>query len=181
MRDLPIQPKWYALYVRSHHEKNVFAQLEAKQYNAFLPLYLARQKWADRWKTLPLPLFPSYVFCCFDATKRSPVLATPGVIGVVRFGSGPAPVDNNEIEAIRLITKSALLTEPYLGLVRGQRVKIVDGPLSGIAGTLTEIRKRPRLVVSVELLQRSVLVEIEREWAVPYEPGSQLVLPAHCT
>jgi transcription antitermination factor NusG len=171
MSDSLTPQQWYALYVRSHHEKNVSAQLEGKSYEVFLPLYWARHRWADRWKTLSLPLFPSYVFCRFDPNARSSVLATTGVIDVVRVGTEPAPIETREIDAIRLITKSSLLTEPYAGLVRGQRVMMIAGPLSGLTGTLIEIRKRPRLVISVELLHRSVLVEVERDWAVPCEPA----------
>jgi transcription antitermination factor NusG len=132
---------------------------------------MARRKWADRWKNLALPLFPGYVFCHFDAVKRARVLATSGVIDVVRFGNELIPIEDIEIEAIRLVVNSSLTTEPYASLGRGQRVMMIDGPLRGITGTLIEIRKKLRLVVSVELLQRSVLVEVEREWAVPCEPN----------
>ena len=163
--------KWYALYVRSHHEKCVSAQLESKHFDVFLPLSVSRRKWADRWKTLDLPLFPGYVFCQFDPLKRAAVLATSGVIDMVRFGNELAPIREDEIEAIRLVVSSSLDTEPYAGLVEGQRVMIIDGPLRGVAGTLIEIRKKLRFVVSVDLLQRSVLVEIEREWAVPCGPN----------
>src|ERR1043166_9115259 len=88
-----------------------------------------------------------------------------------RVTCSAALIPTREIDAIRLITKSSLLTEPYAGLVRGQRVMMIAGPLSGLTGTLIEIRKRPRLVISVELLHRSVLVEVERDWAVPCEPA----------
>src|SRR5437879_967861 len=130
MSDTVSQLKWYALYVRSHHEKHVFAELSTKQYEVFLPLYYASHRWADRWKTLLLPLFPSYVFCHFDFMERTPVVSTPGVIDLVRFGNEPAPVDDSEIDAIRQIAKSQLSTEPYAGLVRGQRVMMINGPLN---------------------------------------------------
>jgi transcription antitermination factor NusG len=174
MGDAVSQPRWYALYVRSHHEKHVFAELSTKQYEVFLPLYYARHRWADRWKTLLLPLFPSYVFCHFDFTQRTPVVSTPGVIELVRFGNEPAPVENTEIDAIRKIANSRLSTEPYAGLVRGQRVMMIKGPLNGLTGTLTEIHKKLRLVLSVALLNRSVLVEIEQDWVVPCEQPTMI-------
>lgn len=169
MIDRSALPCWYALHVRSRHEKSVFAQLRGKQHDAFLPLYSARHRWADRQKTVSLPLFPGYVFCRFDREKRSSVLATFGLIDIVRSGTEPAPVDASEIEAIRRVVNSPLFTEPYAGLVRGQRVMMSGGPLNGLMGTLIDIRKDLRLVLTVELLQRSVLVEIEREWVVPCE------------
>jgi transcription antitermination factor NusG len=161
---------WFALRVWSHHEKSVAAQLEAKEFKVFLPLYSSRRRWADRWKTLCLPLFPGYVFCQFDASTRTRVLATSGLIEIVRFGSELARIKTSEIEAIQRIVDSPLLTIPYPRMAAGQRVTISGGPLNGLEGTLMEVRKGLRLVVSVEMLQRSVLVEIDREWVVPSEP-----------
>jgi transcription antitermination factor NusG len=161
------EQRWYALYVRSHHEKKVATQLEAKQQTVFLPMYAARHKWVDRWKTVHLPLFPGYVFCQFDAAKRSRVLATSGIIDVVRYDGQPAALEASEIESIRSIVQSKLQAEPFYEFIRGQQVLISDGPLHGVTGTLIETRKGPRLVVSVDLLCRSVLVEIDRDWAIP--------------
>ena len=170
MNESPLLHRWYALYVRSRHEKSVSAQLETKDYEVFLPLYRVRHQWADRWKTVSLPLFPGYVFCRFDAATRSPVLGTSGVIDVVRMGCEPAPVKTSEIEAIRLVVNSPLSVEPYASLVRGQRVTVRGGPLKGLTGTLLDFRKTVRLAISVELLCRSVIVEMERDWVAPYEP-----------
>jgi transcription antitermination factor NusG len=160
---------WYALHVRSRHEKTVHAQLEAKDQDVFLPLYSVRNKWADRWRTVCLPLFPGYVFCRFAVVARSSVLATSGVIDVVRVGSEPAAIENSEIEAVQLIVNAQVAAEPYSDLVQGQRVMLTDGPLSGLTGTLKSTRNTVRLVVSIELLCRSVLVEIDRDWVVPCE------------
>jgi transcription antitermination factor NusG len=165
--------RWYALYVRPRHEKTVFSQLEAKQQESFLPLYRTRNWWADRWKTVSLPLFPGYVFSRFDFARRSSVLATPGVIDVVRLGSEPAPVETAQIEAIRLIVNSGAFIEPYPHLVRGDRVIMRGGPFSGLSGTLMVVRNSLRLVVSVEFLGRSVLVEIDRDRVAPF-PLSKL-------
>ena len=169
MTDSLLLQRWYALHVRSRHEKSVFAQLDAKQCKVFLPLYSAKRQWADRCKVLSLPLFPGYVFCHFDAPMQSHVLATSGVIDVVRVGAKAAPVETSEIDAIRRVIDSSVVTEPHPTLVRGERVTLCTGPLSGLTGTLVEIRSRLRVVVAVQLLQRSVLVEIERGWVV--RPG----------
>jgi transcription antitermination factor NusG len=166
---------WHALFVRSRHEKSVHARLDAKSEEVFLPLYYRKHKWADRWKSVELPLFPGYVFCRFDSSRRSSVLATSGVIDVVRVGSQPAAIDSSEIEAIQRVVKSPLLTHPHDDLVKGQNVMMSDGPLKGLTGTLVEDRKGLRLVISVELLRRSVLIEIDRDWVV----SSELSVPAY--
>jgi transcription antitermination factor NusG len=158
---------WYALTVRSRHEKSVFAQLDAKEHTVFLPLYNRRTKWVDRWQTVQVPLFPGYVFCHFDAGERSKVIATSGVIDVVRFGADLAAIDPAQIEAVRRVVDSRLNTAPHEGLVAGDRVRIGEGPLIGLTGTLLDGRKNPRFAISVELLRRSVIVEVDREWVLP--------------
>lgn len=159
--------KWYALRVRSRHEKMVHAQLAARHEDAFLPLYCTRRRWADRWKNVSLPLFPGYIFCRFDVVRRHAVVATSGVIEIVKLGAEPAAIEDSQIEAVRLIVTSEAAAEPYPALVTGQRVSIAGGPLNGLCGTLAEIRDRLRVVVCVELLCRSVMVEVKREWLVP--------------
>jgi transcription antitermination factor NusG len=161
---------WFALYVRSCHEKVVEAQLAAKDQNVFLPVYATKRKWADRWKSIALPLFPGYVFCKFVPEKRASVLATSGVVDLVRVGLEPAPIEDVVIDQIRRIAESSLLAEPYEGLLAGEEVMMCGGPLSGLTGTLMEVRKGLRMVVSVQLLQRSIAVEIDREWVVPRMP-----------
>jgi transcription antitermination factor NusG len=87
------------------------------------------------------------------------------------MGGEPAPVETSEIEAVRLAVNSPLSVEPHASLVRGQRITVRGGPLKGLAGTLLDVRKTIRLAISVELLCRSVVVEIERDWVAPYEPA----------
>jgi transcription antitermination factor NusG len=164
--------QWYALHVRSRHEKTVYSQLEAKQQDVFLPLYTTRNKWGDRWRSVSLPLFPGYIFCRFDPGERYSVVATSGVIDIVRIGSEPAPIEAQEIEAVQRIVASSIPAEPYPNLAQGQKVMLTDGPLVGLTGTLTHIRNGCRLVVSIELLCRSVSVEIERDWVIPAEPAA---------
>jgi transcription antitermination factor NusG len=158
---------WYALRVRSRHEKATAASLFGKGYEVFLPLYRSRQRWSDRVKEVELPLFPGYLFCRFDFLQRLPILKTPGLVHVVGVGEHPEPVPEGEIAAVQAIVASRLGTEPWPYLHIGQRVRIEVGPLAGIEGILIALRNSHRLVVSVTILQRSVAVEIDQDWAVP--------------
>jgi len=158
---------WFALRVRSRHDKSVSMTLRNNGFEECLPLYRARHKWADRSKTVELPLFPGYVFCRFDPHRLIPILNTPGVIDIVRAGRTLQPVDDVEIADLQALMRSGLNCEPWSYLEVGQRVRIEDGPLFGLEGLLVDIRKSPRLVLSVALLQRSVLVEIDRDWVSP--------------
>jgi transcription antitermination factor NusG len=113
------------------------------------------------------PLFRGYVFCRFDPLHRLPVLTTVGVISIVGCGSEPAPIDETEIEAIQTILRSGLATEPCPFLKEGQTVRVVHGALTGVEGILTKKKSDFRLVISVTMLQRSISVEIDREWIKP--------------
>jgi transcription antitermination factor NusG len=155
---------WFALRVRPRHDKIVSLRLRNNGFEECLPLYRVRRKWADRFKIVDLPLFPGYVFCRFDPSRLLPILNTPGVIDIVRAGRVLLPVKDCEIADLQRLTESGLNCEPWPYLQVGQRVRIEGGPLFGLEGLLVEIRKSPRLVLSVDLLQRSVLVEIDREW-----------------
>src|SRR5215471_13088459 len=83
--------RWYALYVRSRHEKVVEGGLRGKGYTAFSPFYRTKRKRVDRVAEIDVPLFPGYVFCLFDSTRRLPILMTPGIVGVVGPGNRPQP------------------------------------------------------------------------------------------
>jgi transcription antitermination factor NusG len=162
---------WFALRVRPRHDKSVSMTLRNNGFEECLPLYRARHKWADRFKTVELPLFPGYVFCRFNPLRLVPILNTPGVMDVVRAGRTLLPVEDREIGDLQALAKSGLNSQPWSYLQVGQRVRIEGGPLFGLEGFLVEIRKSPRLVLSVNLLQRSVLVEIDNDWVSPcYSP-----------
>ena len=158
---------WYALQVRPRFEKAIASALLSKGYEGFLPLYRQKRKWSDRIKEVPVPFFPGYLFCRFDVDKRLPVLTTPGVNRIVSIGKVPHPVEDSEIEALQATVVSGLQAEPQSYLNIGQKVRIKQGPLSGIEGILTSLKGLNRLILSVHLLQRSISVDIDESWAVP--------------
>ncbi len=160
----PTSLGWFAAQVKPKHEQNVSKILEYKGLEAFVPLYKARRQWSDRTRELHLPLFPGYVFCKFNPSRLGPVLSTPGIYDVVRFGRNLASLDPDEIFALQKLVHSGLASEPWPRLEVGQSVEIEDGPLTGCKGVVVELKKRARLVLSVTLLHRSVLVELDRNW-----------------
>jgi transcription antitermination factor NusG len=153
-------PPWFALYVKPRHEKNVACILHGKGYDEFVPLYSRRTP----SRTTELPLFPSYVFCRFDENKRLPVLNVPGVFSIVEFGGRPACVADEEIAALKLIIAAGLPRAPWLELTPGAKVRIAAGPLQGIEGIVITHKNSTRLIVSVDLLQRAIAVELDIHW-----------------
>jgi transcription antitermination factor NusG len=161
---------WFALQVRPRHEKKVSDSLRELGHPVFLPQYLSRHRWSDRTKEIALPLFPGYTFCQTMTADHWRVLQVPGVTAIVGFGKTPAPLDEQEMAAIRSITDSGMPVSPWPALHRGDRVYLTGGPLRGLRGLLVSVGGSHRIVVSVALLQRAVAVEIQREWVVPEGP-----------
>jgi len=155
---------WYAIHVRSRHEKLASTILTQKGCEVFLPSFESRRRWSDRFVTVTMPLFPGYFFCKLDPAVRMPVTTTPGVVGIVGDRTGPCPVDPAELDAVRLLVESGLAAEPLPFLVAGQRVLVERGPLTGLEGVIMTVKNQCRLVVSVTLLNRSVATEIDRDW-----------------
>jgi transcription antitermination factor NusG len=157
---------WYALYVRSHHEKVVESVLKSKGYPAFSPFYRTKRKRVDRTVEIDTPLFPGYVFCRFNASQRLPILITPGIVEIVPANK-PHPVDEREISSIRTLALSGLPVQPWPFLACGQRMRLNAGPLMGAEGIFLRVKDACRLVVSVSLLQRAVSVVVENEAVEP--------------
>jgi transcription antitermination factor NusG len=166
------QPDWYAIYTRHQHEKTVAESLSNNGIEVFLPTYGAVRQWKDRTKHLLLPLFPSYVFLHGGLDRRVKVLSTPGVYSFVSIGGQPAAIQETEIEAIRKAVTSGLRAEPFPFLQCGDRVRVKAGPLMGIEGILIRKKSSLRLILSAELLQKSIAVEVD---AFSVEPVAQRI------
>jgi transcription antitermination factor NusG len=162
---------WYAIHVRSHYEHLVSAGLRGRGYEDFLPLYRSQRNWSDRKKELDLPLFPGYVFCRLNVEHRQPVMCVPGVVSILGLGRTPVAVPEEELGAVRRVIQSGVAAVPWPFLRTGERVLIERGPLVGVEGTLVEIKSHLRLVLSIELLQRSVAAEVDRAWIRPIPNG----------
>jgi transcription antitermination factor NusG len=160
------EPNWFALHVRTHTEHQVAAILRSKGYEEFLPTSRSRNKRATHEK----PLFPGYVFCRIVAKTQGLIVTTPGVIRIVSFGGKAAPIDPEEIRSIQLIMKSGAPAHASTGLQAGDRVRIEEGPLRGAVGTLISSQKQHRLAVSISIMMRTVIAEVEPQWVKSLSP-----------
>ena len=154
------EPLWYAAYTSANHEKRVANELERRSVEHFLPLYLSSRRWKDRHVQLQLPLFHGYVFVRLALRDRLQVLQVPGVAKLVGFNGTPTPLPREEIDALRTSLASGVRAEPHPYLTAGRRVRVKAGPLTGMEGILVKRKNRSRFVVSVELIQRAIAVEI---------------------
>ena len=155
------ETRWYAAYTSANHEKRVSQQLGLRAVEHFLPVYESVRRWKDRRVTLQVPLFPGYVFVRVALRDRLQVQQVPGVAHLVGFAGSPAALPDEEIEALRSSLKSGVRAEPHPYLTVGRRVQISRGPMAGMKGILLQRKGKLRVVISIELIQRSVAVEMD--------------------
>lgn len=162
--------QWFALVVKSRFDKAVAHALEVKGYETLMPVYKKYHYYGRHSRHCELPLFPGYVCCRFDFQTRMPVLATPGVIRVAGGGGIAIPVSETEIHSLQAAMRSQLPVQPFPFLNVGQRVRINSGALAGVEGIILGSKPQLRLVLSITLLQRSVLLEIDGEMVSAKDP-----------
>jgi transcription antitermination factor NusG len=167
-----LQPRWYAAYTCANHEKRVCEQLTQRRLASFLPVYESVRRWGDRRMRLQLPLFPGYVFVRIPLVDRLHVLQVPGVVRLVGFNGCPSPLPEEEIEGLKAGLAAGVVAEPHPFLTVGRRVRIMGGPLEGRQGILLRRKGSLRVVLSIELIMRSVVVEVDESNVEPIAYGS---------
>ena len=155
------QPHWYAIQTRSRHEKMVRDQLAAKSITHLLPLWRKRSIWKYRVKYIEVPLFSGYLFGYFALQDKVALLETFGVARIVGVNGMAVPVPEEQIAAVRMMVEHRLSYDPHPYLVGGMRVRITRGVLMGAEGTLVAKRGRHRLVISIDLIQHAVAVDVD--------------------
>jgi transcription antitermination factor NusG len=171
------QSEWWAVYTRHQHEKTVAGNLSENGIETFLPTYQVIRQWKDRKKHLSLPLFPCYLFVHATSEGRMQVLSAPGVYSIVSVAGRPAPIPAIQIEAIQRAVDSPLPIEPYPFLHCGDWVRIRSGPLANVEGILVRKKGSCRLILSAELLQKSLAVEVDAFNVEPLSRRSETTYP----
>ena len=159
--------RWYAICVRYQNEQRVEQVLQYQVWETLVPRYRSRRQWSDRATDIDLALFAGFVFCRFGCAEKMRVEDTPGVLRIVSFGGTPAAIEAGEIEEIRVVAASPVGLSPWPYLKTGDRVRVEQGPLKGVEGTLLRTPEGSRLIVGVELLQRAVACEMDPGMVVP--------------
>jgi transcription termination/antitermination protein NusG len=155
------ESRWYAAYTSPHHEKWVAGQMNDSQIECFLPVYKSVRRWKDRRKQLELPLFPGYVFVRIALQDRLRVLRLPGVVQFVAFQGKPAALPEPEIEALRHGMQASAHFEPHPYLKAGRRVRVRNGAMQGVEGVLVRNKDCFRVVMTIDLIMRSVALEVD--------------------
>jgi transcription antitermination factor NusG len=158
---------WFVLRTKSKHEKQVALAISRLGFENLLPLFKSRRQWKERWADVSLPLFPGYVFCRFDRESWGHVMKLPGVVDVVRCGKKLAAVDEDQMRSLIIVQRTPAGQEPWSYVATGEKIRISAGPFAGVVGTLIEAKGQRRLVLSVDLIGRSVLVHLDADCVDP--------------
>lgn len=160
---------WYAVWTKSRHEKAAAARLEALGVAHYLPMRSEARQWSDRKQIVEAPLFPGYLFVHLDILSREKleVLKTPGVAGFVGNSTGPLPIPGSQIDSVRKLVCSGKQVSSRPLLTEGDRVRVVSGPLLGMEGRLLRFGAQSHLVISIEMIQRSISVTVADDQVEP--------------
>lgn len=161
--------QWHALKVRPRFERIVALRLRQRDIEQYLPF---RQIGRDSTHSIELPLFPAYVFCKYDDLAVSPFWDVPGVLSMVQGNDGTNVIPEQQITDLRRVLMVGATIESCQFTPHGRTVMVEDGPLSGVTGILEERTDRRLLVVSIQLIRRSIAVKIDRRSRISFRPGA---------
>lgn len=156
---------WYVVYTKSRREKKLHNECMRIGLLAYLPLIKNISVYRRKIFESTKPLFPGYVFCCFEAGQRKDLYQTGHVVKLISVVDQEGLI-RDLIEIEKAISLEASL-EPYAYLKRGMRARIVDGPFQGIEGIVSHRRGKYRLVMNVNLIEMAAAIEVNASQIEP--------------
>lgn len=162
---------WYAVYTSPCHEKRAAEHLAAREIEHFLPLYSLARRWKDgRTVTREMPLFPSYLFVHASRGERAIILSTPGILSIVGTSRGPIALPMSDMESLRAgLRLCNAIPHPFLNV--GEKARIRTGPLAGMQGIVLRQKNSARVVLTVDLIMKSVAIEVDAADLEPLRPS----------
>ena len=158
-----IDRNWYAVFTIPQHEKSVLKHLDLREIESFLPTYETIRVWKNRQRMkIVLPLFPTYLFVHINYKERVKVLQSPGVLQIVGKGREPVPLPDAEVEFLRSGFRKEQI-EPYRDLDIGQKVRIKNGVMEGVQGTLVRKNGSMKFVLTLELINQHAAIQVGAE------------------
>ena len=175
-----ISKSWYAIYVRSRHEKSVHSELQQKGIESSLPLTIVTRQWSDRRKKVEVPLFRGYVFVKIDIkNEKLPVLTTSGVVKFVTFNNVTVPIPEDQMYWLQQMIASDLLLSQEQDFPIGTEIDVMFGPLKGLRGRVKQKNSKTKLIVWFDAIMQGVSVEIDPTWLTPVRLQKNISAIAH--
>jgi transcriptional antiterminator NusG len=161
--------KWFAVWTRSRQEKVAASVLDSLGVPHFLPLKSELRQWSDRKRNVSVPLFSGYLFVRMNKfhDNRLQILKTPGIVGFVGNHTGPLPIPDQQIDDIRMVLAQGVEYSVLPYLEEGDLVRVVRGALTGVEGRLIRTNSVSRLMISIEMIHKSLAVSVSRQDVEP--------------
>ena len=168
--------KWIAIYTKSRHEKAVIKELESKNIEAYCPMFKERRQWSDRKQWVEFPLFRSYVFAKIELKNSIYILQAMGVHHIIKFQGNISIIPDEIIQNIKSMIDGGFTVEQVEYFVKGDEVKVVDGPLKGMVGIVVKIKNENKLVLKVAAIQQAIAVQIHPGYLKPMKKHVNQIL-----
>jgi transcription antitermination factor NusG len=154
---------WFAVQTKPRHEKKAATELLQKGVITFLPQFSEKRQWSDRTQLVELPLFPQYMFVRVANVldSRASVLRTTGITNFVGVRGIGIPIPDEQIERVQAVLAQRVSVKPHSFINVGGRVRIVGGALDGLQGVLSAVNGDQSLMISVDLIKRSLAIRLE--------------------
>jgi transcription antitermination factor NusG len=155
------QPEWVAAYTMSRHEKRIASHCERIGIEQFLPLYTSQRSWKNRTTVdLQMPLFPNYIFVRLSPQDHGPLLRLPGLLSIVGNAVGPVVIPDGDMEFLRRLIACKTI-EPHPFMTKGDKVRVMTGPLAGLIGVVLRKGNGLRFVVTLDVIGKSLSLQID--------------------
>lgn len=164
--------QWFALYTKSRFEKKVYASLQAKGIECYLPLLEEKRKWSDRIKTIEEPLLRGYIFVKVSNREYFSALNTTGAVSYVSFGGKAAPIPEKQIDDLKIFLQgyNREIDVTYDNLKAGEKVIVINGPMKGVVGEIVEFRGKSRIALRFKNLGYCILTNIAAKDVETFKP-----------
>ena len=154
--------EWFAAYTMSRHEKRIAAHCERIGIEQFLPLYTCQRSWKNRTTVdLQIPLFPNYLFVRLAPYDHGPLMRLPGLLSTVGNAAGPIAIPDADMQLLRYMITCKTI-EPHPFMAKGDRVRVITGPLAGLIGVVQKQGNGLRFIVTLDVIGKSVSLHIDR-------------------
>jgi len=154
---------WFALYTKPRNEFKAAKQLEAVSVEYYLPTIVKISQWSDRKKKISEPLLRGYIFIFSNERERILSLEQPSIVRCLSERGRPARVPGWQIDNLKKMLQTDAKFQIKEGLALGVKVKIKEGPFQGVIGVVQEAEVGKAIVVSIDLLNRSVIAHLPKE------------------
>ena len=155
---------WYAIYVRSKHEKNVHSALLNKGIESTLPLKTVIRQWSDRKKKVQLPMFRGYVFVKINLNiDKLNVLQTPGVVKFIHFNNQIPAIPEEQIFWLDALLSSESEINYETQYLLGNEAEVIAGPFKGLKGKVIKQKSVLRVILWIDIIMQGISVEMDSD------------------